>query len=128
MTGTDPQTFDRQVEKNKGLGGTRLKFNLDTRQGIRIRISGAVIRIQLDGYTWSGRHYSFDGPWNKAQYTRNPKLAPNDASLNPLHGTSVNWNGWKEQDTEQAPVGSYTVQLQDAIGGNLGTTITVTAQ
>ena len=130
MTDADPLTFRRQEMENRGSGGTRLKSNLDTRRSIRIRIepvdSDAEARTQLDGYTWDGRHYSFDGPWNKAQYTRDPKLAPDHVSLNPLHGTSVNWNGWTEQDTTHASKGRYHVQLQDASGVDLGASITVT--
>lgn len=132
MTSADPPTFDRQQPLSNSLsGGTRLKFNLDTRQSIRIRFepvnSDVATRIQLDGYNWSGRQYSFAGPWNKAQYTRNPRLAHNDASLNPLHGTGINWNGWNEQDVNPVqPNTSYDVQLQNATGGNLGGIITVT--
>ncbi len=133
MTGADPQSFDPQPSKNKGPGGTRLKFNLSEREKIRIEAAGPVTRILLDGYTWTdnegnSRYYSFDGPWSVGQYTRDPKLAPNDPGLNPLHGTSVNWNGWTEQDETQAPAGDYNVQLKDSIGNNLGTPITVHVQ
>jgi hypothetical protein len=128
MSDAAPSSFSRQNGRNSGPGGTRLKFSLDTRQPIRIRIAGAITRTQLDGYTWSGRRYSFNSPWNKAQYTRDPKLPANHVNLDPLHGTSVNWNGWVEEDTAKAPSGSYSVQLQDAVGAALGGTITVTAQ
>jgi len=123
-----PSIFTRQRGRNRGPGGTRLTFNLDTRQPIRVRISGAVNRLQLDGYTWSGRRYSFNGSWNKAQYTRDPKLPANHPSLEPLHGTSVNWNGWREEDTAQAPVGDYSVQLQNETHCNMGGAINVTAR
>ncbi len=129
MTGADPQNLYPQPKRDKGPGGTRLKFNLSNRQEIWIQIepvgSDEVTRTLLDGYDWSGRYYSFGGPWGVGQYTRNPKVAPDDPSLNPLHGTSVNWNGWTEQDLGKAPVGDYDVQLKDINGHNLGTTITV---
>ncbi len=130
MNSADPTSFYRQTSRNQGSGyvGTRLNFTVFPRQPIRIKIDGPISRLQLDGFIWSGRLYSFDGSWNEAQYTRNPRLNPDDPSLEPLHGTSVNWNGWTEQDAGQAPTGNYDVRLQDISGNGIGNPITVKTQ